>query len=313
LLSPLLHAFSHEQRFAITVLTRETSVSLTGASSHSHNHHDHAHEHNHERQQEDSKITHIQTKFSESELESHLHNTDTVICCLIGSDVHLTSPVIDAASKAGTKLFIPSEYALDTSNAKIRELLPPYQTRFEIQEKLKRSGMNWKAIYSGVVLEEGLKTDGVLCIDALWASVVIFPHNKETKVALSTHRDIANSIVKAAVGGELQGKNELHTCAFRAALENIVSIVEKEIDRPLDRYEGLYEGARKEAHERMKMGYFDGGVALLGRVAVWNDDVDAWSGWEGCVSERQNDLEIEVGKAARMVRDGEVGGDGCGC
>lgn len=59
-----------------------------------------------------------------------------------------------------------------------------------------------------MVLEDALKTDGVMCIDELWnlwASVVIFPHNKETKIALPTHRDIANSIVTVVNGGELQG------------------------------------------------------------------------------------------------------------
>jgi hypothetical protein len=301
-----LHAFSDEPRFAVTVLTRETSVSLNGLSSHSHNH-DHEHQHG------DSQITHIQTKFSESELEFHLSNTDAVVCCLTGSDIHFTGAVVDAASKVGIKLFIPSEYGLDTSNAKVRELLPPYQTRFDIQQKLKQGGMNWKAIYSGVVLEDGLKTDGVLGIDALWASVVVFPHDPETKIALSTQRDIANSVVKVAGGGETYEGNEIYTCGFRASLETIVSVVENGIDRSLDRYEGLYEGAKKEAAERMKLGYFDGGVALLGRVAVWNDDVDAWGRWKEIVSERQDALETEVKKAARMVRDGNIGGDGCGC
>lgn len=97
-------------------------------------------------------------------------------------------------------------------------------------------------------------------------------------------------------------------------METIVSVVEKEIDRTLDKYEGLYEGVQKEAAERMHMGYFDGGVALLGRVAVWNDNVDAWSGLKESVLERQDDLETDVAKVARMIRNGEVGGgDGCGC
>jgi NmrA-like family len=70
--------------------------------------------------------------FSSSDLVTHLTKTETVLCAFTGSDIHLTSSIIDASSRAGVKLFIPSEYSLDTSNPKIRELLPPYQTRLEI-------------------------------------------------------------------------------------------------------------------------------------------------------------------------------------
>jgi NmrA-like family len=258
-------------------------------------------------------MTHIQTSFSPSELESHLANTDTVICTLTGSDVHLTPSIIDASSKAGVQLFIPSEYGLDTSNPKIRELLPPYQTRFAIQEKLIQSGLNWKAIYSGIVLEDALKTDGVLGIDALWASVVVFPHKKDTKIAASTYGDIAKSIVEIISNTKTKEVCKVHMCSFQATLEEMVEMVEKEIEKPLDRYEGLYEGAKKEAAERMKMGYFDGGVALLGRVAVWNDEVDAWSGWQNGDVIMRTDWQVEVRKVTRMVRNGEIGGGGCGC
>ena len=37
--------------------------------------------------------------------------------------------------------------------------------------------MNWKPIYSGVFLEDALKTDSVMNIDRSWASVVNFPYN----------------------------------------------------------------------------------------------------------------------------------------
>jgi hypothetical protein len=177
---------SHNEYLQSTVLTRETSVNILRANGHSHDQihdHDHAHAHRHKSDHSNhhhghADLTHIQIDFSESELETHLSNINTVICAFIGSDIYLTHSVIDAASKAGVKLFIPSEYSLNTANRRIRELLPPYQTRFETQQKLKGCGLNWKAIYSGVVLEEGLKTDGVLGIDTLWASAVVFPHSK---------------------------------------------------------------------------------------------------------------------------------------
>lgn len=237
-----------------------------------------------------------------------------MICCLTGADFHLSLDLIEAAQNAGVKKFLPSEYGLDTGNEKIRSLLPPCQTRFEIQGRLKWSGMRWTAIYSGLMLEEALEANGVLDIDVLWASVAVFPHDEKIKVALSSYKDVANAIVEVIMDNG-DGKNEVYAAGFLKTLEEVITVVEKELGREVDRYEGSFEGARKEASDRMKMGYFDGGVALMGRVAAWDESVDAWGAWKnGSVAERSgSNWEEEVARVVRGVRDGQIKGDGCGC
>lgn len=177
---------------------------------------------------------------------------------------------------------------------------------------LKKSGLNWKAIYSGICLEEAMKSDGVLGIDVLWGSVVVFP-GSETKIAISSTKDIVKQIVDA-VKSDQEG-NEVWKAGFRANLDQIVKVVENELDKEIDKYEGLLDGARKEAAERMKMGYFDGGVALMGRVAVWDRSVGAWEGWaeETKDGKESNEWEQKVRKTVKSVREGGIGGDGCGC
>lgn len=222
--------------------------------------------------------------------------------------------MIEAAQNAGVKKFLPAEFGLDTGNEKIRSLLPPYQTRFEIQGRLKYSGMRWTAIYSGLMLEEALKENGILDIDVLWASVAVFPHDKNIKVALSSYKDVANAIVDVIMeNGE--GRNEVYTAGFLKTLEEVITVVEKELDREVDRYEGTFEGARKEAAERMKLGYFDGGVALMGRVAAWDESVDAWRYLksESVVEKSAGSWEEEVRRVVKGVREGQIKGDGCGC
>lgn len=311
LLPQLLHALQHEAALEITVLTRQTSISVptSGSVSHSHSHsqnglngHQHA-----------SESTHIQTDFSESELAKHLNGVDTIICALTGSDIHLSGPLVDAASAAGIKLFIPSEYGLDTSNSKIRDLLPPYRTRFEIQEKLRASGMNWKAIYSGIGLEDAMKTDGVMGVDALWASVVVFPGSEKLNVSVSSNVDVARNIVEVVRGEDKKAGNDIYTCGFKCTLEEVIVVVEKYLEKDVDRYEGNLKGAEQEAAERMKRGYFDGGVALMGRVAVWDQSVDAWGAWKDLKGKDTDKWEAELRKVVRQIRSGEIGGDGCGC
>ncbi|KUJ21572.1 uncharacterized protein LY89DRAFT_576156, partial [Mollisia scopiformis] len=258
-----------------------------------------------------SELSHIKIDFTPSSIQKHLQGKDVVICIFSGSDLRLSPVVVDAAISARIKLFIPSEFGLDTSSPKIRELLPPYQTRFEVQEQLRNSSLKWKAIYSGIMLEDGLKTGGVLGIDVMWGSVVVFPGAASLKVALSTYEDVASEIISALTAKDAADTTGRYTSTFTATLDDLIQIVEKQLDRKLDRYEGNIEGARKEAAERMKMGYFDGGVALMGRIAVWGPETGAWEKW--AKNENPQDWQQTVGKMAQLVRDGDIGGDGCGC
>ncbi len=237
-----------------------------------------------------------------------------MICCLTGSDVHLSLPLIEAAQDAGVKNFVPSEYGFDTGNEKIRALLPPYQTRFEIHERLKRSGMRWTAIYTGLMLEEALTVNGVLDIDVLWASVAVFPHDRNIKVALSSYKDVANAIIEALMGNR-EGRNHVYAAGSLKTLEEVIDVVEKELARELERYEGSIEGAKKEAAERMKMGYFDGGVALMERVVTWDQNVNAWGAWIGgsVAAKPGSTWEEEVRRVVKGVREGQIKGADCSC
>ncbi|KAH6680144.1 hypothetical protein B0J14DRAFT_258683 [Halenospora varia] len=321
----LLHDLSHKSNLNVSVLTRETGVKLPIPREHTHSHsqsngHSHDHEHSHPNTEingnsfsNPTKISHIQTDFSSPSLKEHLKDVEVIICILVGPDIRLSSPLLEVLpTLEKLKLFIPSEYGLDTSNPKIRELLPPYGLRWEVQEGLRKSGANWRAIYSGVTLEEGLKVDGVLSIDSLWASVVVFDHEEGLRVPLSSHKQIAGQIVDVTFNPPKE--QEIQCCGFRTTLNDLVSVVEKELDKKVDRYEGDLLGARKEAKERMKMGYFDGGVSLMGKVAVWDASVAAFEKWGDVEGEVGKDgWESDVVKVVTGVREGGIKGEGCGC
>ena len=311
LLPALLHALFHTPDLEVTVLTRETAVEIPIPAAHAHGG---TNRRNSVVPPTTSRIWHVKTSFAEAELASLLKGKEVLICCLTGYDVHLSLDLIEAAQNAGVKRFLPAEFGLDTGNEKIRSLLAPYQTRFEIQGRLKHSGMRWTALYTGMMLEEAFKANGVLNIDVLWASVAVFPHDKNVKVALSSYKDVANAIVEVIMDSG-EGEKEVYCAGFLKTLEEVITVVEKELGRKVDRYEGTLEGARKEAAERMKMGYFDGGVALMRRVAAWDDNVDAWSAWKNrsFVEKSAGSWAEEVRRVVNGVREGQIKGDGCGC
>ncbi|TVY35853.1 hypothetical protein LCER1_G008945, partial [Lachnellula cervina] len=321
ILPHLLHLLSHTPSYETILITRKTILEIpfttsalpsdshpnTDSNSHVSSYYEHEHEHgnqplttrpgtNNQAHNHTSTSTqaikHIQTDFSAPDLTAHLQSTHTIICLLHGADIHLQIPIISlctSGSLPNIGLFIPSEYGLDTGNPAIRALLPPYATRFLVQEALRspspsignKNGLRWKAIYSGLSLAESLKSDGVLGIDILWASVVWFPGTSGIKLAISSYEDIASQIFDAVSdspspstsshnslngnssgdSNEEEGKGNgkaIHAAGFRATLTEIAQVVERALDKPLDRYEADMGGARREAGERMARGFVDG-------------------------------------------------------
>jgi len=224
----------------------------------------------------------------------------------------MTKDIINAANSAGVKQFIPSEYGFDTSNTKIRDALPPYSLRFGIQEILNSSGMQWKAIYAGIVLEDEIKEDGVLGLDLLWGSVSIFSGSENTRVPFSTFDTISRAVVEAVLHPE-DTRNEQHVCSFETTPNEVIELIEKHLDRKLDRYQYDTTGAKREATQRMKLGYFDGGVSLMSKVATWDPNIDAWANWSDSKDVDRSNWEEKVTQVVDKARAGGIGESGCGC
>lgn len=157
-----------------------------------------------------------------------------------------------------------------------------------------------------------MKSDGVFCIDVLWASVVWFQGYENVRLAVSGYEDIAAQISDLVVNGSEEDGNEVFKAEFRPSLDDVVKVVEDELEKTMDRYEGDLQGARKEAKERMKLGFFDGGVSLMARVAVWDGKVQAWGNWKEDGKSAEG-WEHKLRGTVRAVRDGEIEGKGCGC
>lgn len=95
---------------------------------------------------------------AESQLISILTGQDIVISVIATRAVGQQKTIIDAAIKAGVKLFIPSEFGHDTRSQSAAELLPEFlcKTKREIVQYLQSkqdSGLKWTAFVTGPVFE----------------------------------------------------------------------------------------------------------------------------------------------------------------
>lgn len=108
---------------------------------------------------------------AETQLVSILTGQDIVISAIATQAVGQQRTIIDAAVKAGAKLFIPSEFGHDTRNQRAAELLPGFvcKTKRGIVQYLQSkedAGLKWTAFVTGPVFE--------MCVHLIYFTLLYF-------------------------------------------------------------------------------------------------------------------------------------------
>lgn len=108
---------------------------------------------------------------AESQLVSILTGQDIVISAIATQAVGQQRTIIDAAVKAGVKLFFPSEFGHDTRNQRAAELLPGFvcKTKRGIVQYLQSkedAGLKWTAFVTGPVFE--------MCVHLIYFTLLYF-------------------------------------------------------------------------------------------------------------------------------------------
>ncbi|MCJ1384491.1 hypothetical protein MMC17_007608 [Xylographa soralifera] len=129
--------------FAVTALTRGGSTSSIPA---------------------DVRIATVDYTSIES-LTKALNEQDAVVSC-VGAFALASQPnIVEAASAAGVKRFIPAEFGADTLNPQTRAF-PILNDKVQVQkmllEKYEQSGMTYSLLYTGLFLDWGLENGMIL-------------------------------------------------------------------------------------------------------------------------------------------------------
>jgi len=108
---------------------------------------------------------------AETQLVSILTGQDIVISAIATQAVGQQRTIIDAAVKAGVKLFFPSEFGHDTRNQRAAEPLPEFvcKTKRGIVQYLQSkedAGLKWTAFVTGPVFE--------MCVHLIYFTLLYF-------------------------------------------------------------------------------------------------------------------------------------------
>jgi len=127
-------------------------------------------------------------------LTTALTGHDAVVSC-VGSFALASQPnIVEAASVAGVKRFIPAEFGADTLNPRIRAF-PILKDKLQVQkmlvEKYEQSGMTYSLLYTGLFLDWGLENGMILGVKSRKGTLY---DGGKTVVSFTTIATIAKGI-----------------------------------------------------------------------------------------------------------------------
>ncbi|KAF6836966.1 NmrA-like family protein [Colletotrichum plurivorum] len=198
-----------EDGFQVTGLTRETSVASLPEG-----------------------VTHVKSDFSEGPLASAFRGQDAVVSTLssISPAGALASQIslVDAAVAAGVKVFIPSEYGVDTSDPSAAEIIPFLADKIETLNHLKKNQdkISWTAIVSGGMFDWGLAIPGFGGWDVAARTVTIYDGG-DIPFEASNLDQVGRAISRSLKKPELTRNQHVYINSFTVTQNQILRALEK--------------------------------------------------------------------------------------
>lgn len=107
-------------------------------------------------------VNHIKTDYSHDSLVSALQGHDAVVSTTAGGTFSEQKTAVDAAIEAGVKIFLPSEYGMDTAVREAPQVSPGLKVKIELIDylKSKQDKISWIVLVTGNIFDWCLHIPG---------------------------------------------------------------------------------------------------------------------------------------------------------
>ncbi|KAF4815547.1 Isoflavone reductase-like protein IRL [Colletotrichum tropicale] len=258
-----------EDGFQVTGLTRETSVASLPEG-----------------------VTHLKSDFSEASLANVFKGQDAIVSTLssISPAGALASQnsLIDAAIATGIKVFIPSEYGVDTSDPSAPEIIPFLTDKIDTLNYLKKNQdkISWTAIVSGAMFDWGLAIPGFGGWNVAARTVTIYDGGDIPFDATNLDQ-VGRAISKSLKNPELTKNQYVYVNSFTITQNQVLRALEKVIGEKFDISHGsveeLWQTGAAQVRDEQPLGalgliagavYGKGGLAQYSaKNGLWNEQL----------------------------------------
>ncbi|EQB48357.1 hypothetical protein CGLO_12418 [Colletotrichum gloeosporioides Cg-14] len=245
-------------------------------------------------------VTHVKSDFSKASLANVFKGQDAVVSTLssISPAGALASQnfLIDAAIAAGVKVFIPSEYGVDTSDLSAPEIIPFLIDKVETLNYLKKSQdrISWTAIVSGAMFDWGLAIPGFGGWNVAARTVTIYDGGDIPFDATNLDQ-VGRAISKSLKNPELTQNQYVYVNSFTITQNQVLRALEKATGDKFDVSHGSVEELWQTGAAQVRDGQPLGALGLIAGAIYGKGGLAQYSAKNGLWNEKlglpEEDLE----------------------
>lgn len=173
----------------------------------------------------------INSEYSAASLADAFKGQDAVISTVSSTEpgaLELQKSLIDTAIAARAKIFVPSEYGVDTSDRSSPNFIPFLAEKIAILDYLRerQDKISWTALVTGSLFDWGLKIPGFGGWDLSARTVTIYDGGDIPYEATNLDQ-VGRAIAKCLKGPELTRNQHVYVNSFTVTQNEVLKAVEK--------------------------------------------------------------------------------------
>ncbi|KAH6880709.1 hypothetical protein B0T10DRAFT_581262 [Thelonectria olida] len=269
-----------DESFSVTGLTRESSKATLPAN-----------------------VRQVKTDYSAASLLAAFKGQDAVVSTVSGiapgEGLSLQTAIIEAAIEAGVKVFVPSEFGIDTSDHAAATYIPFVKDKLDTVDYLKtqQDKISWTAVISGGMFDWGLNIPGFGGIDVGARAVTIFDGG-DIPYETTTLDQVGRAIAKSLRHSELTKNQYVYVNSFTTTQNEVVGALERATGETFKVTQGTVEGYWQDGAAQVKDGQIMGVLAMVASAVYGKGGLAHFSVTQGLWNEKlglpQEDLHAFV-------------------
>ncbi|RSL92346.1 hypothetical protein CEP52_013860 [Fusarium oligoseptatum] len=234
-----------DENFTVTGLTRNTSEATLPA-----------------------EVKHVKSDYSEASLIELFRSQDaivsTVASIIPGDALAIQKTIANAAIEAGVKVFVPSEYGVDTSDPAASTYIPFLKDKIDTVEYLKtqQDKISWTAVISGSMFDWGLNIPGFGGLNVPARTATIFDGGDIPYEATNLDQ-VGRAIAKSLKNPEATKNQYVYVNSFTVTQNEVVRALERATGEKFEISHGTVDGLWQDGVAQVKDGQLMGTLAMI--------------------------------------------------